>query len=359
MQFSQPPIYYAGFEVGSGISGLKLLPADDLPLAQDLATLPSFLADGDLTTLLKGGEPDATLASMLQPDEYVLQWQNNTYLLGRLLEHGTHQDNAWSDERRYWSEHAQVLLLCLACLLIPERRFALRLVTALPVSLYNRARRQRIREALSQRYRFTFNGHPREVQVTCGYVAMEGQGILIHSGEEEGEQAVIDIGERTTDLVAASGQRLIGRLCAGEALGVGDLVEEVQRLVQWYHRTLSTQQLHALLQAYAHHRPYPEIRTATGHIPDEEVTETIQQAIGRLARPLSSLLSGTWNVEGAAAGSQFETIFLGGGGAYYFEEIVRSALPEARVAVVPDPEEANICGYAELAASLDDERWEG
>ena len=98
---------------------------------------------------------------------------------------------------------------------------------------------------------------------------------------------------------------------------------------------------------------------ATGHIPDEEVTETIQQAIGRLARPLSSLLSGTWNVEGAAAGSQFETIFLGGGGAHYFEEIVRSALPDAHVVVVPDPEEANICGYAELAASLDDERWEG
>jgi hypothetical protein len=26
---------------------------------------------------------------------------------------------------------------------------------------------------------------------------------------------------------------------------------------------------------------------------------------------------------------------------------------------VPDPEYANICGYAELAASLDEERWEG
>lgn len=36
------PIYYAGFEVGSGFSGLKLLPADGLVPAQDLVTLPSF-----------------------------------------------------------------------------------------------------------------------------------------------------------------------------------------------------------------------------------------------------------------------------------------------------------------------------
>ncbi len=176
------PIYYAGFEVGSGFSGLKLLPADGLAFAQDLVTLPSFLADGDMTTLLKSSDPEATLADVLQQEEYVLTWQDRTYFLGHLLEHGTHSTNAFRDERRYWSEHAHVLLLCLACILIPERCFELRLVTALPVSLYDRTRRQQVRQALSQHYRFTFNGRTRGVQVTCGYVAMEGQGILTHSG---------------------------------------------------------------------------------------------------------------------------------------------------------------------------------
>lgn len=45
------PIYYAGFEVGSGFSGLKIIPADNLSLAQDLATLPSFLGSSALFVL--------------------------------------------------------------------------------------------------------------------------------------------------------------------------------------------------------------------------------------------------------------------------------------------------------------------
>jgi hypothetical protein len=351
------PIYYAGFEVGSGFSGLKLISADGLLLTQDLATLPSFLADGDITTLLTGSDLDATLADVLHSEDYVLTWHERTYFLGHLLEHGSHSYNAFNDERRYWSEHAQVLLLCLACILIPERCFELRLVTALPVSLYDRTRRKLVTSALSQHYRFTFNGRAREVKVTCGYVAMEGQGILIHCGDESSRQAVIDLGERTVDLVAANGQRLLSRWCKGETFGIGQLVEDLQRLAQRYRRKLSVEQAHSCLVAYAHHRCYPRIPTRTGMVPDEEITEVIEGAISRLARPLSSFILGTWNVEGAPAGSQFETIYLGGGGAYYFEEIVRQALEECHVVTIAEPEYANICGYAELAASLDEERW--
>src|SRR3981081_4373389 len=107
MYCSHTPVYYAGFEVGSGISGLTVIPADGLTLAQDLATLPSFIADGDIAMLLKGSDPDATLSNVLQQDEYALAWQDHTYFLGNLLVHGNHLDNAFSDERRYWSEHAQ------------------------------------------------------------------------------------------------------------------------------------------------------------------------------------------------------------------------------------------------------------
>jgi Actin like proteins N terminal domain len=331
---------------------LKILPADGLSLAQDLATLPSFLADGDITTLLKGSAPDTPLADALQSDDYVLTWQDRTYFLGHLLQHGTYRHNAFNDERRYWSEHAQVLLLCLACILIPERCFELRLVTALPVTLYDRVRRQQVQHALSQHYQFSFNGRIREVKVTCGYVAMEGQGILIHCGDADSEQAVIDCGERTTDLVASNGQRLLARLCKGEQFGVGQLVEEVQHLGLRNRRKLSIEKAHALLTAYVHNRPYPSIATGTGLIADNEITEGIEGAIRRLARPLTSFLIGTWNVEGAPAGTQFDTIYLGGGGAYYFEEVIRQALEDCHLVVVPEPEHANICGYAELAASL-------
>ena len=353
-----PPIYYAGFEVGSGLSGLTIFPADGLSLAQDLVTLPSFIADGDSAMLLMGSDLDARLSDVLQPDEYVLTWQGRTYFLHHLLEQGTHIDNAFSDERRYWTEHAQILLLCLACILIPEQRFELRLVTALPVSLYTRERRQKVRAGLSGHYSFTFNGHKREVVITCGYVAMEGQGILIHCGDEESKQAVIDIGERTTDLVAANGQRLIHRLCKGEQIGVGQIVEDLQQLARRHRRAISVEQAHALLHASAHHRPYPPISTATGHLPDDEIATTIHQSTGRIARTLSSFLAGTWNVEDAPAGSQFDTIYLGGGGAYYFEDVVRSALSDCHIVTVRDPQDANIRGYAELAVSLNEDRWE-
>ncbi len=353
------PIYYAGFEVGSGFSGLKLLPADGLTLAQDLVTLPSFLADGDIHLLLKGSDLDAKLADVLQHDDYVLTWQDHTYFLGHLLEHGTHSYNAFSDERRYWSEHAQVLLLCLACVLIPERCFELRVVTALPVSLYDRVRRQHVKQALSQHYRFSFNGRNREVKVHCGYVAMEGQGILIHCGDESSQQAVIDVGERTTDIVAANGQRLLIRLCRGEQCGVSQLVEDVQQLGLHYRRTISIEKAHAILHAYAHRCSYPRIAIGgTDCLPDEEITDVIHRSLHRLVRPLSSFLVGTWNVEGSPAGTQFETIYLGGGGAYYVEDAVRLALPDCHIVTVPDPEYANICGYAALAASLDEDRWE-
>jgi Actin like proteins N terminal domain len=353
------PLYYAGFEVGSAFSGLKVIPADGLALAQDLATLPSFLADGDITTLLKGSALETTLADALQGDDYVLTWQDRTYFLGNLLEHGTHSHNAFNDERRYWSLHAQVLLLCLACILIPERCFEVRLVTALPVTLYDRVRRQQVKQGLSQHYCFSFNGRAREVKVTCGYVAMEGQGILIHCGDAGSEQAIIDVGERTTDLVAANGQRLVGRFCKGEQFGIGQLVADVQQLGQRYRRKFSVEKAHALLTAYAHQHPYPPIAIGTGLLPEQEITEVIKGSIERLAQPLTSFLVGAWNIEGAPAGTQFDTIYLGGGGAYYVEKVIREALEDCHLVTVPDPEYANICGYAELAASLDEERWEG
>ena len=77
----------------------------------------------------------------------------------------------------------------------------------------------------------------------------------------------------------------------------------------------------------------------------------------RLARPLSSFLARTWNVEGTAPGSQFEKIYLGGGGAYYFQDVVCRTFPDTRIVTVPDSQLANLCGYLTLAASLPEACW--
>jgi hypothetical protein len=50
------------------------------------------------------------------------------------------------------------------------------------------------------------------------------------------------------------------------------------------------------------------------------------------------------------AGADYDTLFLAGGGAYYFEEIIKALIP--RVELVSDAELANAAGYLELACEL-------
>src|SRR6516162_9161082 len=162
------PIYYAGFDPGSGKAALQVVPIDGIDLSMDILTTPSTMADVDLSTLLNRGDVNATIANVLHDGECLISWNGNDYALG--------------NQGRYWGDHAKVLLLALASQLVPERAFALRLVTALPITLYNRENRARMKRELSDLYCFEYNGCPHEIEVRVGYVAMEGQGILIHCG---------------------------------------------------------------------------------------------------------------------------------------------------------------------------------
>jgi integrase len=215
------PTYLGGFDPGTGRAGLTLVSADGVSLENDTMTIDSIVATGNAEKLLKRGDIHATLADVLREDECLITFNSTDYFLCSLVKEGKNSTNAVADPARYWGDHARVLLLALACTLIPERVFALRLVTALPVTLYDRDNRKRMKEALSSYYRFEYNGRVREVYVTVGYVAMEGQGALIHCGAQDGEQALLDIGERTVDAIAADGQKLMISLCGGnEELGV-------------------------------------------------------------------------------------------------------------------------------------------
>src|SRR5258708_6083746 len=104
---------------------------------------------------------------------------------------------------RYWSRHSLLLLLTLAATLIPERQFELRVVTALPVTLYRtKENRSQVKKALEGWYPFRFNGRDREIVIKVGAVVMEGMGALIQYGEEAGKPTVIDICEVTIVPVA-------------------------------------------------------------------------------------------------------------------------------------------------------------
>lgn len=351
--YVEPPVYYGGFDPGSGRAGLFLIPKDQVELVRETLTIASLIATGSPQTLLKRGDIDATLADVLREGECLIEWQNTAYYLCDLIKEGKNVTAAFNDPGRYWGDHARILLLALSAMLIPESTFELRLVTALPITLYERENRKRMKDALSNVYEFRFNGRRRQAIITVGYVAMEGQGILIHAGAASGEQALLDIGERTVDAIAADGQRLITTLCRGnEELGIGHLTDALQQLAQRYERVLPPTRAHELLWAWAHSRPLPTIRAKEGAIPEREIHATIDIARHALAKDIFSFVSSLWNVEGEAVGERFEQILLGGGGVHYVGDLLRELLP--RVVIPSDPEDANMRGYAELALTLAD-----
>lgn len=353
MRIRNIPTYYGGFDPGTGRAGLTLTSADGVSLEDDTMTIDSIVATGNSEKLLKRGDIHATLADVLREDEYLVTLNTTDYFLGDLVKEGKNQTNADSDPARYWGDHARVLLLTLACTLIPERVFALRLVTALPVTLYDRDNRKRMKEALSNYYRFEYNGRMREVYVTVGYVAMEGQGALIHCGAQDGEQALLDIGERTVDAIAADGQKLMISLCGGnEELGIGQITDAVRTLAQRYGRQLPAPQIHDILWAWSHNEPLPVIRTSQGTLPEDELYSTIEKARTTLAKGMVSFASSLWNVEGEAVGERFDQIYIAGGGAYYVGDLLKNMLP--RVEIPADPESTNILGYLDLACTLED-----
>ncbi len=356
-------IYYAGFDPGSGIAALEAASADTLDETFSLA-LPNLVGGGDSPALINvrsTTEHEATLACVLKKHEYVIEYERRDYYVGELAEReGTNTTNARGDKNRYWSLHNRLLLLTLSAALIPEPEAELRLVTALPVSLYTKENRMRVQRALEGHYPFCLNGSTRAITVKVGAVVMEGTGALIRYGEESGEQAVIDIGERTMDLIAASGQTPLARLCAGALLGVGQVTDElVATIKQQYGRVLSSLEAHSLLHAYAHKKPLPRISANQVRIPAEYLETLIERAITRVGRAISTFVSQTWNVEGGHTASHFSPILLIGGGAHYFEGTIRELIP--LVTLPAAPESANQKGYLDLATGLEDVRptiWE-
>jgi Actin like proteins N terminal domain len=356
---SNPAVYYAGYDPGSRIATLYLCPEDHLDEPPLALSVPSLVGDGlvaDLMNTRTTTDPNASLASLLKKHEYVIEYEGQEYYVGELAEkEGKNATTALGAKDRYWSSHSLVLLLTLAASLIPERQFELRVVTALPVTLYRtKENRSLVKKALEGWYPFRCNGCDREVVVKVGAVVMEGMGALIQYGEETGKQSVIDIGERTIDLVAADGQTPLSNLCDGDILGVGQIADELIRVIkqQSNGRILSSIEAHEQLYAYANGKPLPRLSANQRLIPAEEIRGIIDQAVARVGRSINLFISRTWNQEGGTVASNFSPVLLIGGGAHYFEQTIRALIP--LVDLPEDPEDANSKGYLNLALLLED-----
>jgi hypothetical protein len=355
--------YYAGFEIGSGVATLKLLPVDKSIVLDDegLMELSACFADGDLKRLMntRGNGKYTPLSSILHSGEHSITFRKGggeeyTFFLADLMDAGTNKRSTAGDQKRYYSPQAQAFLFTMAAAMIPQHSFELRLVTALPIKLFhNPDNRQRVKGCLEGQYQFIHNGVAHECVVKVGAVIMEGQGILIHDGNAELRQGVVDLGFRTTNLLAANGQRLLPPLCDGAEFGIGQIADDLAQMVSEHDAVLDVDQAQKVLYAWAHNEPLPVIYNGDGEpIAEQQVRNTIVESKDRLWSSISSFISACWNQDGGKAGSQFQKILLGGGGPYYYKEEFQQLLGKKAVQVEYS-EYSNVEGYAELASRLE------
>ena len=100
-------------------------------------TIPSDIGAGSLRELtrIRGG---AGHHVRLDPGEYVLEIDGSSAFIGRLaLEQSANASSARGDISRYWSGHTLRLLMALAGTIIKEATFSLRVVTGLPVKVWD------------------------------------------------------------------------------------------------------------------------------------------------------------------------------------------------------------------------------
>lgn len=356
---TKKPVFYGGFDPGSGNATLSVVPSDGVEHDINVQTIPSIISEGDVSQLLKRGiTPDVSLSQVLHEGEYVINFGKINYYLGDLIKEGRRGrgTSAIGDQNRYWTDHSRILLLTLAASMIPERSFELRIVTALPVTLYTNENRKKVKSSLENVYRFSFNGIQREILVKVGYVGAEGQGILVHCGNDSSEQVVFDIGERTFDLVVAEGQRMLLSQCKGTEFGVGQLFDDLVAFGKTRKVNLE-RKAHDLLRAYANNQAVPSVSGISGG----DITQEISDAIKRAGRTLKNFISQNLADDGEEVATRFDRVYMAGGGAYYFEETIREFIDPDKIEVVKHAEVASALGYTDIAVSLHEKKadiWE-
>src|SRR5260370_25264111 len=174
---SASAVYYTGYDPGSRIASLYLC-AEDRPDELELSrSVPSIIGDGnvaDLVNVRATTDPNTPLASLLKKHEYVIEYEGQDYYVGELAEQeGKNATTAHGASDRYWSRHSLLLLLALAAVLIPEQKSQLRVVTALPVTLYRaKENRSLVTKTLEAWYPFRVNARDRELLVNAAALVM-------------------------------------------------------------------------------------------------------------------------------------------------------------------------------------------
>lgn len=285
-------------------------------------------------------------------DDFIYTDADTELYVGKLaLEQTNTASSSIGDIERYASSKSLQLLLTSAASLSKEPKFGVNVVTGLPIQTFigNGDLRKNIIHTLNGVHEFTLNGKSRCIDVNVSTIVMEGAGAMVLYGNSKtSEQAVIDIGGRTTDLYVTRGQKPIERMCNNKALGVEIAAQRFnERFENRYHRPLTQYELKEIFNAYIMHKKTLPVIKVDG-MTVTNVREMVVQAINEIAKEIVSFISTVWNVsESGKVASGFDSIMIIGGGSYYFADIIKAKIPHANI--VDTPELANVIGYAKVA----------
>jgi hypothetical protein len=305
-------------------------------------------------TRLRGG---ANLQRKLQAGEYVLERDGSACFVGVLaLSQSANASTARGDVSRYWSGHTLRLPMVLAGSLIRQPSFSLRVVTGLPVRVWEKQTTvPQVVRSLCGSHQFMLNGQTRVMSVEAVLVVMEGAGALaVHGLAEDVPQAVIDIGSRTTELFWAEGQRPILPRCTGFERGVGDVSDKLAAyFLEQYGRELTALELRDILWSYAQHTRQRPIFVDTRPV---QISDAVARCVREVGEDIRSRTSRVWrSSEQGKVASEAARVLAIGGGAYYFAPLLREVLPHLEVP--RQAELANAQGYLAIASQLPERVW--
>lgn len=313
-------------------------------------TIPSFIGSGRMEELRR--VRSATSGAGLQKDEIVLVHRGISYFIGQLaIEESRDASAARNDVSRYWNGHTLRLLLALAAQANISN--TVRVMTGLPVSAWTTENKRLIQRSLIGEHRYVVNGKERTLTIDAVGVMMEGAAVLASYPPADVPQAVIDIGGRTTDLFWSHGVRPVAQNCSAVEIGVERAADILrQETTEVYQRDLNPQETRAILRSHVTGEAPPRIFNRGKEL---VLNGSVGAAVSAVGGQIISYVTQQWGDQRGATASEAARVILIGGGAYYFADALREAIPH--IEVPRSPELANGLGYLAVGLSATEEAW--
>jgi hypothetical protein len=318
----------------------------------------SMIAEGNAKKyqVVKAGSGSADAIGL---SELMVEYDGAAYFLGELAAHGKNQTTGFGDKGRYHSRHTKVSLMAYSAMMAlrtfgpaaANQDMAVNLVMGVPFRAYQEES-EKIVEALTDSYRYTFNGRSFSIHIDTVKVFMEGAGAAIYHGlDKSGTIGVVDSGSLTTNLLRFDGAKAHTEQCTSFEIGIATALDRLNtRFEDRYERELSDDEKQAILYAWVGQGVYPELYADGKQVSGADLHDWMKQAIAETGRDKNTQIAKLWSAQNGKVASSFKRVIHVGGGAYYFHNSLQQIIKSAELS--PDAEKANSRGFAVLAGQI-------